>query len=186
MMSEEQRSRLDTVLDPSFVEGLFDLSPAELRAKLRDARGEEDALSYVRRNLHGRLDLLRAELESRRAGGGDGKAGGESMAASGLEALAAALTEHNGSGRGVRPGLGLRAAAVAGRRRAERVLSEDHLSRLPELDDGEIEEVVNRVSTAERKLSDDRHRLHEVIELLESELAARYKNGLEPSLERLQ
>jgi hypothetical protein len=185
-MSIEQRRRLDTVLEPDFIDGLFDLSPEELRSRLREARGEEDALSYVRRNLHGRLDLLRAELESRRGGQVGGPDGGRSMAVRGVEALAAALTEHNGSGRGVRPGLGLRAAAVAGRRRAERVLSEDHLSRLPELGDAEIEEVLKRVSAAERKLSEDRHRLHAVIESLEDELAARYKNGLEPTLERLQ
>lgn len=177
-MSEEHRRRLDAVLDPEFVKGLDDTSPADLRAKLRDARSEEDALSYVRRNLHGRLDLLRAELELRKGGRGTSR---------GVDSLAAALAERNGNGngRGSRPGLGLRAAAVAGRRRAERVLSEDHLSRLPEMSDDEIGDVVERVTKAEKRLSEDRHRLHQIIDLLESELAGRYKAGLEPTLDRL-
>jgi hypothetical protein len=80
----------------------------------------------------------------------------------------------------------LRAAAVAGRRRAEQILSEDHLARLPDLSDSEIAEIVQRVEELEHHLSEQRHRVHEVIDTLEAELAGRYKSGLEPSLERLQ
>ena len=177
MTPDEHRRRIDEVLDRTFLESLGSVPPDELRTKLRDARTEEDALSYIRRNLHGRLDLLRAELELRRGGRGSDRSVG---------VLAAALTEGDAPGRGSRPGLGLRAAAVAGRRRAEQILSEDHLSRLSELDDAEIDEIVDRVTGAERALSDQRHRLHEVIDALEAELARRYKAGLEPSLDRLQ
>ena len=66
------------------------------------------------------------------------------------------------------------------------MLSEDHLARLPDLSDTEIEEIVGRVTDAERALSDDRQRLFRVIDALEAELASRYKQGLQPSLERLQ
>jgi hypothetical protein len=145
--------------------------------KLQDARTEEDALSYVRRNLHGRLDMLRAELELRKDGRGTTRS---------VEALTAALSGVASNGRGGRAGLGLRASEMAGRRGVERVLAEDHLARLPELGDDEIAEIVERVVAAEHELSEDRHRLHEVIDALEAELAGRYKDGLEPSLERLQ
>lgn len=165
------------VLDPSFVKGLDAESPEDLRKKLRDARTEEDSLSFVRRNLHGRLDLLKAELELRQGGRGTTRD---------VEVLAAALGGAAGSGRGGRPGLGLRAAAVAGRRGVERVLSEDHLAKLPDMTIPEIEDVVRRVGDAEKSLSEDRQRLFAVIDAIEAELASRYKNGLEPSLERLQ
>ena len=82
--------------------------------------------------------------------------------------------------------MGLRASAVAGRRNPEVVLSEDHLARLPELSDEEIEATVDRIVEAERELSDQRQRLFRVIDAVEGELAARYKQGLQPSLERLQ
>lgn len=165
------------VLDPSFVEGLDAESPEDLRKKLRDARTEEDSLSFVRRNLHGRLDLLKAELELRQGGRGTARD---------VEVLTAALGGAAGNGRGGRPGLGLRAAAVAGRRGVERVLSEDHLAKLPDMSVPEIEEVVRKVAEAEKTLSEDRQRLFAVIDAIEAELASRYKNGLEPSLERLQ
>jgi hypothetical protein len=177
---EEHRSRIDAILDASFLEALDEVSPSELRERLRDARSEEDAISYIRRNLHGRLDLLGAELDARRTGRGTtGDVG----------SLAAALRDPSSSPsttRGSRTGLGLRAAAVAGRRRSEQILGEDHLARLPELSVEEIDELVERISQTERQLSDQRRRLHEVIDTLEAELAARYKSGLRPSLERLQ
>jgi hypothetical protein len=176
-VSQQRRRRIDTVLDPSFVQGLDGDTPEDLRKKLRDARTEEDSLSYVRRNLHGRLDLLRAELELRSGGRGTARD---------VEALTAALSGGEGASRGGRPGLGLRAAAVAGRRGVERVLSEDHLARLPDMSEEEIQEIVDRVTDAERVLSGDRQRLFSVIDVIEAELAGRYKQGLEPSLERLQ
>jgi hypothetical protein len=175
----DHRRRVDIVLDPSFVEALDDATPQELRARLRDAKTEEDSISYVRRNLHGHLDLLRAELDVRLGGRGTTRSVATLTAVLGADSP-------GGNGRGGRASLGLRAAAVAGHRGVERVLLEDHLARLPEMSDEEIADVVDRVSEAERRLSDDRLRLHAVIDALEAELGARYKHGLQPSLERLQ
>jgi hypothetical protein len=176
-MTEQRRRKIDAVLDPTYLQDIDEATPDLLREKLKDARTEEDSLSYVRRNLHGRLDLLRAELELRHGGRGTDRS---------VELLTAALSGPGSSGRGGRAGLGLRAAAVAGRRGVERVLSEDHLAKLPDLTDAEIEDIVNRVMDAERVLSEDRQRLFAVIDVIEAELAKRYKDGLEPSLERLQ
>jgi hypothetical protein len=176
-MTELKRRRVDIVLDPTFLDDLESSSPDELRSKLREAKTEEDSVSYVRRNLHGHLDLLRAELDLRRGGRGTARS---------VEALTSALSGPTSNGRGSRAPLGLRASAVAGRRGVERVLLEDHLARLPDMSDEEIGEIIDRVSEAERRLSDDRQKLFEVIDAVEGELAGRYKNGLRPSLERLQ
>jgi len=50
------------------VEPLADLttvSDDELRALIADLKKEEDELSYKRRLLHGKIDILRAELVAR-------------------------------------------------------------------------------------------------------------------------
>ena len=62
--------RIDRVLDPGFTEGVDRLGLPELRA-----RREEADVSYLRRLLEGRLDILQAELE-RRSAGGDQDVGG--------------------------------------------------------------------------------------------------------------
>ena len=176
-MTSDQRRRLDAVLEPSFVEELDGATPTDLRAKLQDARREEDALSYARRNLHGRLDLLRAEL-TRRRGGGDSARSVEAL-------LKEVLATQSSPQRGSRAGLSLR-AAVAASEVDELFASDATLTRLPDLPDDEIERIIEGVSEAERKLSDERRRVHAVIDALEAEMAGRYKAGLEPSLERLQ
>jgi len=51
-----------------FESSLIDLqckSNAELRMMIEDLRREEEAVSYRRRVLHGRIDILRAELVAR-------------------------------------------------------------------------------------------------------------------------
>ena len=61
--------RIDRVLDPRFTDGVERLDLAELRARREEAEAEEADVSYLRRLLQGRLDILRAELERRSAGG---------------------------------------------------------------------------------------------------------------------
>jgi hypothetical protein len=171
LMANQQRRRIDKVLDPSYVEALDHDSPNDIRSKLRDAREEEDAVSYVRRNLHGKFAVLADELDARKGGRGTSHS---------VEALAAVLGVNGSKTRGARQGVGLRAAAVAGRRDAERVLSEADLSQLPNLSEEQLESLLSKVDEAEKELSEVRGRLHGVIDALEDELARRYKEGLEP------
>jgi hypothetical protein len=172
-MDEQTRRRLDKILDPGFVRGLGDTPDDELRSRLRESREEEEELSYVRRLLHGRLDILRAELEARKGGRGTAQA---------LEVLREALAEGSATPnhRGARAPVGARVAASAGRRRAERVVSDDHLARLPDLQSDEIESVIGRATDEERRVSEHRRKLHAVIDTLEAELASRYRAGLAP------
>ena len=173
-MDEQTRRRLDKVLDPSFIDALDGTADDELRARLRETREEEEELSYLRRLLHGRLDILRAELEARKGGRGTTQA---------LDVLHDALAEGapaSSPHRGARAPVGARVAASAGRRRAERIVSDDHLARLPDLDSGEIETVIGRATTEERRVSEDRRKIHSVIDTLEAELASRYRDGLAP------
>lgn len=60
---EEQRGGFDW----EGVEDITALSEAELRERLEGLVDEERAVSYRRRILHGRIDLIRAELVRRGA-----------------------------------------------------------------------------------------------------------------------
>jgi anti-sigma-K factor RsiG len=171
-MDEQTRRRLDKMFDPEFVDGLPSTPDNELRFRLRESREEEEELSFVRRLLHARLDILKAELDARRGGRGTAR---------GLEVLQDALTEGSGpTNRGARAPIGTRFTISAGRRRAERIVSDDHLARLPDLDFNEIENVIGRATDEERRVSEERKRLHDVIDALEAELADRYRAGLAP------
>jgi len=54
---------------------LSKLSDAELKKIIHDLEQEENEISYQRRMLHGKLDILRAELVSRLKGKGEGLLG---------------------------------------------------------------------------------------------------------------
>jgi hypothetical protein len=57
--------RIDRVLDPRFTDRVDQLGLAELPARREEAEAEEAEVSYLRRLLQGRLDILRAELARR-------------------------------------------------------------------------------------------------------------------------
>jgi hypothetical protein len=64
------RRRIDKVLADDFTTDLEAIELGDLRGRRREAEQEEADLSYVRRMLQGRMDILRAEL-ARRSGGSD-------------------------------------------------------------------------------------------------------------------
>ena len=54
---------------------LGELSDAELKGLIKQLEEEENEISYRRRLLHGKLDILRAELVSRLQKKGEGELG---------------------------------------------------------------------------------------------------------------
>src|SRR6266496_6676237 len=65
------KRRIDRVLDPRFVADVDRLELEDLRKRRGEAEAEEEGISYLRRVLQGRIDILRAELLRRTAGGGE-------------------------------------------------------------------------------------------------------------------
>src|SRR5437867_6177323 len=61
--------RAAAVLDPSFVEGLADLPTEEVRRRRDESLAEREFLSYLRRLLQARQDILASERSRREAGG---------------------------------------------------------------------------------------------------------------------
>ena len=56
---------VDELLDPTFLENAMRASMTEVRQLRRRAEQEEVNLSYTRRLLQGRLDIVRRELQRR-------------------------------------------------------------------------------------------------------------------------
>lgn len=170
-MSDERAAR---VLDPSFLEGIDALSTDELRRRRAEAEAVEEALSYVRRLLQGRLDIVRAELVARHEAGSD--AAGDL-----LGKLSAVLADEHPASRDV-----LRARATrlrvppgteAHEQRLDALVPGAALEEVDELPDEVLEAYVERLAEHERELSATRHELFIRIDALRTELAARYKDG---------
>jgi hypothetical protein len=165
---------LTDALSPDYLVGLEGLSLSGLRAK-RDACAElETELSYLRRLVQARIDLVLAESERRHLGLAD--PGPEAL----VELLPQILSEHSrGEGAGRLPtffapaqSMQLRLAA-----RAEQLLPSDQLGSLPALTITELSERLVELSDLERDVSADRRALHDTQDRLQEELVRRYRSG---------
>jgi hypothetical protein len=165
----ENRRRIDIVLEPEYLEGLSDLVLDELRHRRDTATDVEAQISYYRRLLHGRMDLL--DFEQRRRRGEDER--------SILEALPEILAK--GMILGSEPTLRHIETmpplpSVTGRRLIDKIMDDGVLANLPELTDEEIAEAMERLREVETQLSGQRRQLHQVIDTLQDEMVSRYRS----------
>jgi hypothetical protein len=165
----KQRRRIDIVLDPEFVAGLEALDLNELRERKRMADEVETELSYYRRLLHGRLDLLSFEERRRR--------GEESRSL--IEALPEVLGagEAAGGGRSRFPTVFAPEFPDDRRREIDHILEDDFLARLPDLTDEEMAQIRATLGEAEQEISAKRKQVQAVVDALHAELLRRYKQG---------
>ncbi len=167
----EHRRRADIIADPSFAARPGDLDDATLRSRRQLCLDVERELSYYRRLLHGRIDLLDFEQRRRR---------GESPGGAAVETLGAILgDEAAGPGRASAAALGTEPVILdrPGRRPLDLVLDDDVTSRLEALTDAELMEARARAEEVEREISSQRRAVHQAEEALAGELARRYRDG---------
>lgn len=171
----QERRRLDQIRETSFVSDLDLLSLDELRSR-RDLAGDvETELSYYRRLLHGRMDLLAFEQRRRR--------GEESRTM--IDALPDILTGRDQPGRGQARHLSteLPDLPVKGRRHLDRILGNDLMIRLSELTDEELVEASAELREVEAEISAVRQEVQVVLDQLQAAVVGRYKNDLgDPAL----
>src|SRR4051812_32435932 len=86
------RRPIDRVLSPGYTDELSTLSSEELHERRHEAEQEEVDLSYARRLLQGRLDLLRSEQQRRREHPGDHVPAGQRTDEEIVRDLVAAMT----------------------------------------------------------------------------------------------
>jgi hypothetical protein len=65
-----------------------------------------------------------------------------------------------------------------GRRPVDRVLADDFLTHLPDIDDEELDEIQLMLTKTEAGVSEQRRSVHEVLETLNDEVARRYRDGI--------
>lgn len=152
------------------------LSLPELRALRRDAQREETDLSYVRRLLQGRIDILRAELARR--GPRSVVDAGDAVETSLVDRLSAILTDtparQRSSARHVTLGT---PRSEECRRLAAETLGEVELSDLTARTDVELTAGTVRLVRCEQQVSRRRQRLQRTADGCGAEIARRYREG---------
>jgi hypothetical protein len=168
-MGVSDRDRLVMVLDPGFVRGLDELSLNEVRERRDQALAQREYLSYLRRLLQVRLDLLSAERERRATG---------DEAVPLVDRLAAVLTDdaRTATSRGEAVRTGLPATDVSDAdERASSILGPIGLSDPENLDDEQLSEAIELLQREERAVSADRAAVLAVHDRLQEELKRRFR-----------
>ncbi|MEU6175046.1 hypothetical protein ABZ832_24460 [Streptantibioticus parmotrematis] len=151
------------------------LTLAQLRALRRDGQREEADLSYLRRLLHGRIDILRAELGRRGEPDGPVPAEPDSPV---LDRLPEILTDGpsrvRSSARHVTLGT---PHSEEYRRLAEEMLGDVELSDLAARTDQELHAAMARLVGHEQEVSRLRRRLQATVDGCSAEITRRYREG---------
>jgi hypothetical protein len=165
--------RIDKIRDPSFVDGLSEMSLDDVRARRDDCLAEREYLSLLRRLLQGRAEILKAEVEAR-ASGTEGSL---------VDRLSQILSDddHPMTSRGE----ALRIAVpedemLLARRRVERLAADAGISDPTTLNDEELGAAIDALVAEEHGVSEARRDVIEVLDVLQDELKRRYKD--DPSL----
>lgn len=165
--------RIDRILDPGYLDGLGDLPTGELRRRRDDCEEEESGVSFARRVLQGRLDILRAEVLRRRDAG-------QPEALSVLASLPDILAgeRHSSDPAHARATRFLVPPSVQYHRRdVDQIADDEILTGLPMRPLEDLRAIVERLAAKERELSSRRRALLDRIDAIRDELLRRYKCG---------
>lgn len=168
----DRRRRIDIIADEDFIQGIGDITLEDLRGRRQLCDGLDTELSYYRRLLHGRMDLLSFEL--RRRSGEETRSLIDALP----EILAGNESQDTASWTGRAIPVSIPDLPDEGKRAIDRVLRDDFLSRLPDLDTEEVERIQALLADVEGEISDQRRIVYDRYELLQGELTRRYRDGL--------
>lgn len=162
------RRRIDRVLAPEFLSDVTELPMPALRERRQDAMQEEADLSYIRRMLQGRIEILSQELDDAR------ELSDEELVAR----LTRAMVSHTPAPATSTRHLVAEPTRLAERRRyVERLISDVGLSDVSVMSGGEVRAALARLEEQEALVSSTRAQVHGVIDVLTAELARRYQTG---------
>lgn len=166
----DNRRRIDIITDDEFLSDLESMELEVLRERRELADQVETEMSYYRRLLHGRMDLLAFEL--RRRSGAETRSLLEALP----EILAAGETA-GGSVGGRLPSMLAPDLPDERRRHIDRVLGHDFLARLPETADEELTEIQGILAETEQEISTDRRAAQVAFDSIQAEIMRRYEGG---------
>jgi hypothetical protein len=162
--------RIDRVLSHGYLDGLSSMSLDEVRELRDEAEQEEADLSYLRRMLQGRVDIIEAELARRRGEFGD--------SASIIDQLPRILADERSPARGLGRHSVIEPSRVDEHRRlAERLVGDSDLSALSGRTADQLEETLRRFGEHEREISEQRHAVQVVMDACAHEITRRYREG---------
>jgi hypothetical protein len=156
------------VLALGYLDGLDALPLEEVRALRQDAEQEETDLSYLRRLLQGRIDILRAELDRRSEGRSDRV----------VDQLAEILADQPPG----RPALGRHLSHEPTRvgeyrRRIERMIADVDLSDVTARSEDQIRGAIESLTGYEHSVSRNRRAVQRIADACRQEVARRYLTG---------
>ncbi len=155
---------LDRILDPAYVQDLPSLTMQQVRQRRQEASHEEAWLSYVRRMLHGRIDILE--------GNGVITADGELD----LAALVASLSGQMGPGQ-YQMTPDVVDSPGGGRRAVERLIASSGLDDPAQMTARQVQDRLAQLRDMEREVSQARNAVHDVLDTLSAEVARRYRDA---------
>jgi hypothetical protein len=164
----------DRIAAPAYLENLAEMSLDEVRLRRDECQDLENAVSYVRRVAHGRLDIVGTELTLR---AGDDTAGLAEL----VERLPDALADRaRASGlpqraaQALEPPDDLVAPIMAD---LDAIVGPGQLGSLPDAETQSLEATVAGLQAFESDISQKRRELHDIIDELQAEIGRRYQTG---------
>jgi hypothetical protein len=166
----QHRRRLDRVLDPEYLEGLDDMSLDELREHRSTAVEVENELSYYRRLLYGRMDLVK--FEQRRRAGEEDRTLIDSLVDILTDPERDDRTEHRGTRHIVTD---LPPLPDVGKRDIDEVMGDGVLTRLDEATEDELQASLEGFEKMVGEINTQRLAAQRVIDSLSELIAERFK-----------
>lgn len=162
--------RIDRVLADGYLDGLAAMPLAEVRELRDEAEQEEADLSYLRRMLQGRVDIIKAELSRRNGDLGD--------SGSIIDQLPRILADERSPARGLGRHTVIEPSRVDEHRRlVERLVGDSDLSALAGRTADQLEATLARFGDHERQISEQRHAVQGVLDACAHEITRRYREG---------
>jgi hypothetical protein len=165
---------LDRLLDPTYLDDVGGRTLDDIRRMRAECQEAEASLSYLRRLIQGRLDIVHAYMQRP-----EGSAAPDLSSV--VENLAGILA---GPGRAGGPGRNPVLHSPDTDDMAELtteldgILGADDVARLTELDGTQLADLAGRLRDLEVRVSAERKGLFDRIDTLQAELVARHKSGL--------
>jgi hypothetical protein len=160
--------RIDKVLAENYLAGLADLPLADVRS-LRDEAGQEETdLSYLRRLLQGRIDIVGAEL-TRRSGTADSRL---------VEELPRILAEQSRQpARGLGRYQSVEPSNAGSTRRLEEQIASIDVHNVGDRDEAGLRGLLDELQETEARISERRRAVQDVFDAASAEITGRYREG---------
>jgi hypothetical protein len=163
---------LSQLLTPSYLDGMGDRPLDDIRSMRGACQQAEAELSYLRRLVQGRMDIVHAYLEH----AGDDGSPDLAAVVSDLPGILSGGHRVGGPGRNPLLQVPDTESGVL-TTELDAILGADEVGTLAGLGPAELTSLADRLAVLERRVSADRRALHERIDALQAELVDRYKSG---------